>query len=209
MTAQIDHILAFLADGKWHTITELGKIIDLPFEKIDDIIHFLQKNDFVELGEDFTKVRIKQDLQKASTDDKVDEAPTAAAAPAIPAALEKPKVPVYLTIKGVITSISNVGDELTVTGHDIELEEMTKNPEKNQVRRGVDSRSSLDDALLFDMVKYLLDDEWHRYDEITAKFDITTESLVEIVTFLKRKDLVSVHDKFGMMRLRHGVKLTV
>jgi hypothetical protein len=203
LTNYIDEILSFLSDGNWHTIAEISKKVEnVPYEKLDDIIHFLNKNGFVELGEDLMKVKIKTDVKEVISGEE---------SSTLDAELEasKPKL-MLAVIRGRFKGIQNTGEEIVFSGQDIELEEVKKFDEK-ATTAGTTNNNKKEELVELDeiltVVRYLLDNEWHRYDEITSKLGITTETLLAAIKILKGEDLVVVHDKFGMLRLRQGIKI--
>lgn len=44
----LDRILEKLMDNKWHSFEELEKYINLPGDKLDEVLSFLQKEAFIE-----------------------------------------------------------------------------------------------------------------------------------------------------------------
>lgn len=201
MTNYIDEILSFLSDGNWHTIAEISKKVEnVPYEKLDDIIHFLNKNGFVELGEDLMKVKIKTDVKEVISGEE------SIGAGAGLEETSKPKL-MLAVIKGRFKGIQNTGEEIVLSGQDIELDEVKKFEEKasSPSVANKETLAELDEILT--VLRYLLDNEWHRYDEMTSKLGIPTENLLAAIKTLKGEDLVVVHDKFGMLRLRQGIKI--
>jgi hypothetical protein len=187
----IDEILELLSDGEWHNITEISKSLKMPFEELDSIIHFLSKYGFVEIGDDLIKVKMEKDFKELVTEEfqEVEEI--------------KPKPEMLMSIKGQFKTIESTDSEIVITGSSLEIESMKK-PEK-EAKPEKPELVNMNDVL--HTLRFLTDNEWHRYDEITSKLQLTTEKLLELIKVLKENDLVVVHDKFGMLRLRQEIKI--
>lgn len=193
--SEINELLELLADGEWHNLTEISKSLKVSFEELDSMIHFLSKYGFLEVGDDLVKVKMDKGFKQLVTE----EFP--------PVAVEevKPKPPMLMTIKGVFKTIESTDSEIVVTGSSMEIESMRKEKEEKQKEPEIADAISVTDVL--NTLRFLVDNEWHRYDEITAKLPFTTEKLLKLVSVLKENDLIVVHDKFGMLRLRQEMKI--
>jgi DNA-binding IclR family transcriptional regulator len=60
-------ILEMLSDGKWHRIEELQQRLELNERKVQEIITFLNKYDFVKIDKEHEKVKINQNFRKLLT----------------------------------------------------------------------------------------------------------------------------------------------
>ena len=82
---------------------------------------------------------------------------------------------------------------------------MSKEKEEKEKKPEMMDAISVTDVL--NTLRFLVDNEWHRYDEITSKLPFTAEKLLKLISVLKENDLIVVHDKFGMLRLRQEMKI--
>jgi len=188
----IDEILELLSDGEWHNITEISKSLKMSFEELDSIIHFLSKYGFVEIGDDLIKVKIEKNFKELVTEEFQEE----------PKEL-KTKPDMLMGIKGQFKTMESTDSEIVITGSNLEIEYMKKYEKETQQEKP--ELVNMNDLL--HTLRFLTDNEWHRYDEITSKLQLTTEKLLELIKVLKENDLVVVHDKFGMLRLRQEIKI--
>jgi len=188
----IDEILELLSDGEWHNITEISKSLKMSFEELDSIIHFLSKYGFVEIGDDLIKVKIEKNFKELVTEEFEEE----------PKEL-KTKPDMLMGIKGQFKTMESTDSEIVITGSNLEIEYMKKYEKETQQEKP--ELVNMNDLL--HTLRFLTDNEWHRYDEITSKLQLTTEKLLELIKVLKENDLVVVHDKFGMLRLRQEIKI--
>lgn len=189
----INEVLDVLADGNWHNLTEISKTLKISFEELDSIVHFLSRYGFVEVGDDLIKVKMDTGFKQLMTEE-------------FPETQEeiKPKTPMLMTIKGEFQTIESTETEIVVTGRSLEIESMKKEKEEKE-EKPKEEIINVNDVL--NTLRFLVDNEWHRYDEITSKLGLTTEKLLKLIQVLKENDLVVVHDKFGMLRLRQEVKI--
>jgi DNA-binding IclR family transcriptional regulator len=67
LVSKITMILEMLSDGKWHGIEELQQRLELNERKVQEIITFLNKYDFVKIDKEHGKVKINQNFQKLLT----------------------------------------------------------------------------------------------------------------------------------------------
>jgi DNA-binding IclR family transcriptional regulator len=65
--SKITMILEMLSDGKWHRIEELQQRLELNERKVQEIITFLNKYDFVKIDKEHEKVKINQNFRKLLT----------------------------------------------------------------------------------------------------------------------------------------------
>jgi len=191
--SSINEVLQLLVDGEWHTLTEVSKALKISFEELDSIIHFLSKYGFIEVGDDLIKVKIDKGFEELITEEFTQETE-----------VKKPKPPMLMTIKGEFQTIECTETEMVVTGANLEIDSMRKEKEVKEAETKTDV-INVNDVL--NTLRFLVDNEWHRYDEITSKLQFTTEKLLKLIQVLRENDLVVVHDKFGMLRLRQEVKI--
>ncbi len=191
--SSINEVLELLVDGEWHTLTEVSKALKISFEELDSIVHFLSKYGFIEVGDDLIKVKVDKGFKELVTEEFTQEPE-----------VKKPKPPMLMTIKGEFQTIECTETEMVVTGHNLEIDSMRKEKEVKEAETKTDV-INVNDVL--NTLRFLVDNEWHRYDEITSKLQFTTEKLLKLVQVLRENDLVVVHDKFGMLRLRQEVKI--
>jgi len=191
--SSINEVLQLLVDGEWHTLTEVSKALKISFEELDSIIHFLSKYGFIEVGDDLIKVKIDKGFEELITEEFTQEPE-----------VKKPKPPMLMTIKGEFQTIECTETEMVVTGQNLEIESMRKEKEVKETETKTDVINVSD---VLNTLRFLVDNEWHRYDEITSKLQFTTEKLLKLIQVLRENDLVVVHDKFGMLRLRQEVKI--
>jgi DNA-binding IclR family transcriptional regulator len=191
--SSINEVLQLLADGEWHTLTEVSKALKISFEELDSIIHFLSKYGFIEVGDDLIKVKIDKGFEELITEEFTQEHE-----------VKKPKPAMLMTIKGEFQTIECTETEMVVTGQNLEIESMRKEKEVKEIETKTDVINVSD---VLNTLRFLVDNEWHRYDEITSKLQFTTEKLLKLIQVLRENDLVVVHDKFGMLRLRQEVKI--
>lgn len=188
--SSVNTVLELLADGNWHNLTEISKNLRMPFEELDGIVHFLNKYGFVEISDDLLKVKLEKSFNELVIGEF--EEP-----------MEKPKTPMLMTIKGNFNTINSSETEIVVNGMNLEIESMHK--EKPQEPEKPSEMVSVGDVI--STMRFLVDNEWHRYDEITGKLQFSTEKLLQLIKVLRENDLVIVHDKFGMLRLRQELKI--
>jgi DNA-binding IclR family transcriptional regulator len=67
LVSKITMILEMLSDGKWHRIEELQQRLELNERKVQEIITFLNKYDFVKIDKEHEKVKINQNFRKLLT----------------------------------------------------------------------------------------------------------------------------------------------
>lgn len=190
--SSINEILQILADGDWHSLTEISKMLKISFEELDTVVHFLSKYGFIEVSDDLIKVKMEKGFKELVTEEFTREPE-----------VKKPKTPMLMTIKGEFQTIECTETEMIVTGNNLEIDAMRK--EKEEKEKETTEIINVSDVL--NTLRFLVDNEWHRYDEITSKLGFTTEKLLKLIQTLKENDLIVVHDKFGMLRLRQEVKI--
>ena len=191
--SSINEVLQLLVDGEWHTLTEVSKALKISFEELDSIIHFLSKYGFIEVGDDLIKVKVDKGFKELVTEEFTQEPE-----------IKKAKPAMLMTIKGEFQTIECTETEMVVTGANLEIDSMRKEKEVKETETKTDV-INVNDVL--NTLRFLVDNEWHRYDEITSKLQFTTEKLLKLIQVLRENDLVVVHDKFGMLRLRQEVKI--
>ncbi len=108
-----------------------------------------------------------------------------------------------MTIKGEFRTIQSADNELVVTGSDLEIEEMKK--QSKELKLENPDMVNIND--LMNVLKLLTDNEWHHYGEITSRLQFNNDKLLGVIKVLRENDLIIVHDKFGMFRLRQEIKI--
>lgn len=64
----IDQILLLLTDNKWHNLDELTQKVALSQAKLEQVINFLTEYDFIQMGQNPKKVKLKPQLLKFLTE---------------------------------------------------------------------------------------------------------------------------------------------
>ena len=60
----LDEVLYLLKDGKWHNIKEIAEKTELPENKAEAILEFLNDYDFIQLNETNKKTKLKPSTAK-------------------------------------------------------------------------------------------------------------------------------------------------
>jgi len=192
----INEVLELLSDGNWHNLAELSKSLKMPYEELDSIIHFLSKYGFVDISDDLIKVKMEKEFEELVTEKFKEE-------PKETKTTTKQKPPMLMTIKGEFRTIQSADNELVVTGNDLEIEEMKK--QSKELKLENPEMVNIND--LMNVLKLLTDNEWHHYGEITSRLQFNNDKLLGVIKVLRENDLIIVHDKFGMFRLRQEIKI--
>jgi len=61
-------ILRLLSDGEFHSIDELSRRLNVPFEFVMEVSRFLEKWSFAELNEEGRRVKLKPDFLRLPQD---------------------------------------------------------------------------------------------------------------------------------------------
>ena len=60
----LDNILEFLRDGRWHRIAELSMTLEMVQPRLVEILHFLSEHGFVDYRESDQAVKIQGQLKE-------------------------------------------------------------------------------------------------------------------------------------------------
>jgi len=58
----IDEILWLLKDGEWHDLKEITEKVALPKFKVEIVVSFLGEYDFIQLNENFRRVKLQPSI---------------------------------------------------------------------------------------------------------------------------------------------------
>ncbi|KON31640.1 hypothetical protein AC477_04045 [miscellaneous Crenarchaeota group-1 archaeon SG8-32-1] len=65
---KIDEILMLLKNNKWHDLKEITEKVEVSIDKLEHILSFLSEYDFIQLGLNQKKVKLKPHLFKFLTE---------------------------------------------------------------------------------------------------------------------------------------------
>jgi len=194
MSEQVDAVLNYLSDGKWHEYSEISQALGVPEEHVASIVQFLTRFGFIDVEPSTSSARAKQEtkelIQKTGPEPEVplleEEGKETVTKVVQPGEAMSGKV---LTVKGLVNYLQATSAEVRVTGKDLDFQWREELPKDEVMLRHI-----------LEAWEMLNDGEWHDIEDVGRRLHVSPAATKEVLDYLRKPGFVVMHDKWSKVK---------